>query len=104
MAGEPGADLVLLVRGVVVEDDVDGLVRRHLALDAVEEADELLMAVALHVLCDDRTVQHAERVGGARTQGRQLNCNPMAIPGHASSGADGQPLAAPAGEGQPGAA
>ena len=45
MAGEPGADLVLLVRGVVVEDDVDGLVRRHLALDAVEEADELLMAV-----------------------------------------------------------
>ena len=61
MAGEPGADLVLLVRGVVVEDDVDGLVRRHLALDAVEEADELLMAVALHVLCDDRTVQHVER-------------------------------------------
>ena len=50
MAGELGADLVLLVRGVVVEDDVDGLVRRHLALDAVEEADELLMAVALHVL------------------------------------------------------
>ena len=35
MAGEPGADLVLLVRRVVVEDHVDGLVRRHLALDAV---------------------------------------------------------------------
>ena len=61
MAGEPGADLVLLVRGVVVEDDVDGLVRRHLALDAVKEADERLMAVALHVLCDDRSVQHVER-------------------------------------------
>ncbi len=43
MAGEPGADLVLLVRSVVVEDDVDGLVRRHLALDAVEEADDTLV-------------------------------------------------------------
>lgn len=35
MAREPGADLVLLVCGVVVEDHVDGLVGRHLALDAV---------------------------------------------------------------------
>ena len=52
MTVEPGADLVLLVRRVIVEDHVDGLVRRHLALDAVEEADELLMAVALHVLPD----------------------------------------------------
>jgi hypothetical protein len=40
---------------------VDGFVRRHLALDAVEEADELLMAMALPVLSDDRTVQHVER-------------------------------------------
>ena len=48
MTVEPGADLVLLVRRVIVEDHVDGLV--HLALDAVEEADELLLAVALHVL------------------------------------------------------
>ena len=34
MAGEPGADLVLVVRRVVVDDRVDGLVRRHRALDA----------------------------------------------------------------------
>ena len=40
---------------------MDGLVRRHLALDAVEEADELLMAVALHVLPDDRSIQNVER-------------------------------------------
>ena len=33
MTVEPGADLVLLVRRVIVEDHVDGLVRRHLALD-----------------------------------------------------------------------
>ena len=61
MTVEPGADLVLLVRRVIVEDHVDGLVRRHLALDAVEEADELLMAVALHVLSDDRSIQNVER-------------------------------------------
>ena len=61
MTVEPGADLVLLVRRVIVEDHVDGLVRGHLALDAVEEADELLMAVALHVLPDDRSIQNVER-------------------------------------------
>ena len=60
MTVEPGADLVLLVRRVIVEDHVDGLVRRHLALDAVEEADELLMAVALHVLPDDRSIRNVE--------------------------------------------
>lgn len=60
VAVEPGADLVFFVSGVIVEDHMDCLVRRHLALDAVEEADELLMAVALHVLCDDRAVQHVE--------------------------------------------
>ena len=61
MTVEAGADLVLLVRRVIVEDHVDGLVRRHLALDAVEEADELLVAVALHVLPDDRSIQNVER-------------------------------------------
>src|SRR5690606_30448117 len=60
MTAEPGADLVLLVRSVVVENDMDGLVLRHLALNAVEEADELLMAVALHVLSDDCAVQYVE--------------------------------------------
>ena len=54
MAVEPGADFVLLVRRVIVEDHMNGLVRRHLAFDTVEEADEFLMAVALHVLADDR--------------------------------------------------
>ena len=39
---------------------MDGLVGGHLALDAVEEADELLVAVALHVLPDDRAIQHIE--------------------------------------------
>lgn len=33
-----------------------GLARRHLAFDAVQEADEFLVAVTLHVLSDDRVV------------------------------------------------
>ena len=60
MAREPFLDLVLFVRCVIVEDHVDGLVLGHLALDAVEEADELLMPVPLHVLGDDRSVEHVE--------------------------------------------
>ena len=39
MAGQPGPDLVLLVRRVVVEDHVDSLFLRHFALDTIEEAD-----------------------------------------------------------------
>ena len=40
MAVEPGAHLGVLVGGVVVEDDMDGLVGRHLGVDGVEKADE----------------------------------------------------------------
>jgi hypothetical protein len=35
---------------------VDFLSRRHLRLDGVEEADELLMPVALHIASDDGAV------------------------------------------------
>ncbi len=51
MAVEPGAHLRVLVGGVVVEDDVDGLSGRNLRLDGVEEADELLMANAAACSC-----------------------------------------------------
>ena len=47
MPGQPGTDFGLLVRGVVVEDDVDGLVGRQLGLDGVQEANELLVPMAL---------------------------------------------------------
>ena len=60
MAREPFLDFVFLVCRIVVEDHVDRLVRRNFALDAIEEADELLMAMALHVLPDDRAVEHVE--------------------------------------------
>ena len=67
MAVEPGAHLRVLVGGVVVEDDVDELAGWHLRLDGVEEADELLMAVALHAAADDRAVEHVE--GGEQRGG-----------------------------------
>src|SRR4051794_25188445 len=66
MPVEPGADLGMLVGGVVVEDDVDHLAGRHLGLDRVQEAHELLMAVALHVAADDGPVEDVERSGQGR--------------------------------------
>ena len=58
----------MFVGGVVIDDGVDGLSLRHLRLDGIEEADELLMALALHVVADDGAVEHVEsgeRRGGA---------------------------------------
>lgn len=57
--------LWVLVGGIVVEDDVDGLADRDLCLDGIEEADELLVAMALHVAPDHRGVEHVE--GGELT-------------------------------------
>ena len=74
MAGEPSVDFVFLMRRVVVEDHVDGLVRRHLALDAVEEADKLLMTMALHVLPDDRSIQN---VNSPLTKSELDACGPV---------------------------
>ena len=56
-AGEPLDDLRVLVGGIVVEDDVDGLAGWDLALDGVQKADELLMPVALHAAADDLALQ-----------------------------------------------
>ena len=42
---EPGAHLRMLVRCVVVEDDMNDLSGRNLGLDRVQKADELLMTV-----------------------------------------------------------
>ena len=53
MACEPGADSLVLVGGVVVQNDVDDLSGREVSLKGVEEAEELLMPVALHVPPED---------------------------------------------------
>ena len=51
----------MFVGGVVVEDDMDQLASRDLALDGIEKADEFNMAVALHAASDHGAVEHAER-------------------------------------------
>ena len=60
MAGEPGAHPRVLVSGIVIADRMDELAGRNCRLDGVEEADELLMAMALHALADDGAVEHVE--------------------------------------------
>ena len=60
MSAQPFDHLGLLVGGVVVDDGVNRLASRDLALDGVEEADELLMSVALHAAADDITLQNVE--------------------------------------------
>ena len=51
----------MLVAAVVVEDRVDQLAGRHGALDGVQEAQELLVPVALHAAADHRAFEDIER-------------------------------------------
>jgi hypothetical protein len=41
---------------------VDFLPRRHLRLDGIEELDELLMAMMLHIASDDGAVENVGRL------------------------------------------
>src|SRR5438105_11435879 len=61
MPFEPGADLGMLVGGVVVDDQVQFPRGRGLTIDLVEEADEFLMSVTRHALADDTPLQYVER-------------------------------------------
>ena len=49
MPCQPLSHLRMLVGYVVVDDGVDRLLDRHLRLDGIEEADELLVPVALQL-------------------------------------------------------
>ena len=51
----------MLVSGIVVDDHMHRFRLGHLGIDDVEEADELLMAMALHTLADDLAFQHIKR-------------------------------------------
>src|ERR1039458_10393922 len=57
MARDPLANGRVFVGGVIVEDRVDGLAGGNLAFDRVEKADELLMAMALHVAADHSSIE-----------------------------------------------
>ena len=50
---EPLTHFRMIVSGVVVEDHVHDLSDRHLRLNGVQEADELLVTMALHTLAND---------------------------------------------------
>ena len=50
----------MLVGGVVVEDNVHDLSGRHLRLDGVEEADKLLVTMALHAAANDLAFEDIE--------------------------------------------
>ena len=58
--GEPSQDLRLLMSGIVVQNDMDGLADRYRRLDRVEEANELLVPMALHAAANDGAVEHVE--------------------------------------------
>ncbi len=61
MPCQPGAHLGMFKGAVIVENDMDGFALWDVPFDPVEEPDEFLRPVALHVLADDRSVQHVER-------------------------------------------
>jgi hypothetical protein len=60
VAIEPGPDLWMLMGGVVVENDMDGLVFGNLSVDRVQEADELLMPVTLHIAPDHGPIEDVQ--------------------------------------------
>ena len=57
MTREPPAHVGMLESGAIVEACVDGLAGGNLTLDGIEEADELLVAVALHVAADHHSIE-----------------------------------------------
>ena len=76
VASEPRDHLGMFVGGIVVEDDVDGLLRWNRFFDGVEEADELLMAMALHTPADHLTFEYVE---GSKQRGGTVT---LVIMGH----------------------
>jgi hypothetical protein len=61
MARQPLAHSGMLVRSVVVEDRMDRLAGGDFSLDGVEEPDELLMAMAVHIAAHYGSVEHVHR-------------------------------------------
>lgn len=81
VAGEPLAHPGMLVGGVIVEDHMYDLAGGNLRLDGVEEADELLMPMALHVAADHRAIEDVE---GREQRGRSIS---LVVVGHCSGAA-----------------
>jgi len=58
--GEPEAHLGMLMRGIVVDDQMDGQVFWHSLIDALEKAQKLLMPVAWLAFGKDRAGSNVE--------------------------------------------
>lgn len=58
--GHEAVTLGCLVGGVVVDDEMDVELGRHIGLDVALEGEELLVMMAAFALGDDRTVEHVE--------------------------------------------
>jgi hypothetical protein len=58
----------MLVGRIIVDDGVDHFSHRDLLLDRIEEADELLVAMMLHVAADDGGVEDASSQNSDRLQ------------------------------------
>ena len=81
VAGEPLTHLRMLVGGVIVEDDVHDLSGRHLRRNSIQEADELLVTMALHATADDLAFEHVK-------SGEQRCCAvALVVVGHRSGAA-----------------
>ena len=61
MPEEPACHLGVLVRGVVIEDDVNGQVARHTPLHLAHELEEFLMAVVRHTVLQQTAGGHVKR-------------------------------------------
>ena len=64
---DPFPDLWVLVRGIVVDDGMDGLAGRQRGINGAEEANVFLMAMLLHAAAEDFSAQHIE-------SGKQCRC------------------------------
>jgi len=60
MTGQPGPGVGVLVRAVIVENDMDFPVLWNLAFNLLEKAQKLLMSLALHVFRHHAAIQHIE--------------------------------------------
>src|SRR6476620_4863925 len=78
MVFDPFKNLGVPVSGIVVDDHMHRLLLGHLGINDVEEADELLMAMALHTLADDLAFQHIKRW----VRQKFLNCKKSPNPDH----------------------
>ena len=61
MRPEPAFDGGRLMRGIVVDDEMQSETGRGLLIDQLEKAQKLTMPVAWHAGSDDAAVQHVER-------------------------------------------